>query len=186
MTKKVCIMKQKKNRSILKFFSFLILMAFFLSGCSRERTDGGQNHTLKNGLYVKTVSQSDAGNSNGKCEIALTTAAVSFGDEGKIISCRLDAADIEVAYTVEGKAVPMEKIATKRELGDNYGMKAAGAKAEWYEQANTFEKLIEGKTTDEIKALVADDGYGTDDVIKAGCTISVEDFVKAIVNASKN
>ena len=179
-------MKQKENLSFVKLFSFIVLLTLFLSGCSRERTDVGQIHKVKNGLYIKTVSQSDAGKSNGKCEIALTTAAVSFDDGGKIISCRLDAADVDVAYTAEGKAVPMEKIATKRELGDSYGMKAAGAKAEWYEQADAFEKLIEGKTTDEIKAYVADNGYGTDDVIKAGCTISVEDFVKAIVNASKN
>ncbi|MBR6807746.1 MAG: hypothetical protein IKM46_05110 [Clostridia bacterium] len=178
-------MKIKKNLGILKAVSFLVISTVLLSGCSRETSDGKGN-SVKSGLYIKTVSQSDAGKDNGKCEIALTTAAVSFDDDGKVVSCRLDAADIEVSYTSEGKAVPMENYSTKRQLGDSYGMKAAGAKAEWYEQANAFEKLIRGKTTDEIKALVADNGYGTDDVISAGCTISVEDFVMAIVNASKN
>lgn len=177
-------MNIKKRGSILRILVFLVVVCL-LTGCSREKADGVKSYTVKNGLYIKTVSQSDAVETDGKCEIALTSAAVTFDDGGKIISCELDAADIEVSYTSDGKAVPMEKFATKRELGDSYGMKAAGAKAEWYEQADAFEKLVEGKTTDEIKALVADNGYGNDDVISAGCTISVEDFVRAIVNASK-
>lgn len=168
------------------FLCFAIALAVaLLAGCSREKAGADKSLAVKSGVYIKTVSQSNAGTENGKCEFALTTAAVSFDGDGKVVSCELDASDISVFYTSEGKAVPMGEFSTKRELGDRYGMKAAGAKAEWYEQADAFEKLIEGKTISEIKALVASDGYGNDDVISAGCTISVEDFVKAIEKAEK-
>ena len=170
----------------VKVLSLLLAVSALLASCSREKSTESSSGSVKNGTYIKTVSQSDAGDSEGKTEFAFTSAAVSFDKNGKVISCELDAADIAVEYTSDGKAVPVSDFATKRELGDRYGMKAGGAKAEWYEQADTFEKVVEGKTTEEIKKLVGDGGRGTDEVISAGCTISVEDFVKAIEKAAKN
>ena len=164
----------------------LLSLVLLLASCSRERGGNDSVSAVKNGTYIRTVSQSDAGSAEGKSEFAMTSAAVSFDGDGRVVSCELDAADIAVQYTADGKAVPVKDFSTKRELGDRYGMKAAGAKAEWYEQADAFEKVIEGKTPSEIKAMVTDKGYGNDEVISAGCTISVEDFVKAIEKAAKN
>ena len=176
----------KSNLRGFRVLSVLMLLVLLMSGCSREVTDNGKTSSVKNGVYMRTVKQSDAADSDGKSEIGLTTAAVGFDSNGRVVSCELDAADITVSYTAEGKAVPLKDFSTKRELGDSYGMKAAGAKAEWYEQADSFEKLIEGKTVEEIKKLAKDNGYGNDEVISAGCTISIEDFIKAIEKASKN
>ncbi|MEE1054262.1 MAG: hypothetical protein U0L36_00300, partial [Acutalibacteraceae bacterium] len=99
----------------------------------------------------------------------------------------IDTADVTVAYTSEGKAVASEEFKTKYELGSDYGMVAyGGAAKEWYEQVDAFVSVVEGKTIDEVKALVADGGKGTEDVITAGCTIGITDFIPALENAVKN
>ena len=61
-----------------------------------------------------------------------------------------------------------------------------GAAKEWFEQADAFESVVVGKTLDEIKALVAEGGKGTDAVISAGCTITITEFVGAIEKAFAN
>ena len=58
-----------------------------------------------------------------------------------------------------------------------------GALKEWYEEADVFGALAVGKTIEEVKAMVAENGKGNEEVIRAGCTISVSDFVKAIEKA---
>jgi hypothetical protein len=61
-----------------------------------------------------------------------------------------------------------------------------GAKSEWYAQADAFMALVKGKTADEVKALVAEGDKGTEEVINAGCTIMINEFVQAIDKACKN
>ena len=77
----------------------------------------------------------------------VTVAAVTVDADGKIVACRFDTMQSTVAYTTDGKAVGSPEAKTKRELGKDYGMVAyAGAKLEWFEQANALEKLVAGKT----------------------------------------
>ena len=72
-------------------------------------------------------------------------------------------------------------ISTKKELGANYGMVAyAGAAHEWFEQAAAFDAACLGKTASEISGLV-----GNADLQAAGCTIDVNDFVKAAAKVAK-
>lgn len=61
-----------------------------------------------------------------------------------------------------------------------------GATKEWYEQADAFMALVAGKTLDEVKALVAEGNKGNDEVINAGCTIMINEFVLAIEKAVNN
>ena len=63
------------------------------------------------------------------------------------------------------------------------GLFNGGAAKEGFEQADAFCALIVGKTAAEVKALVAADYKGTEEVLNAGCTIYVSDFVTAVVNA---
>ena len=59
-------------------------------------------------------------------------------------------------------------------------MKAyAGAAKEWYEQAAAFDAACIGKTAGEVAGLMAEDGKGNADLQAAGCTITVDSFVKA-------
>lgn len=151
-----------------------------LAGC-------GKAETLKLGMGVSTsiAKATDAdGETKGIGEADHTVAAVLVDAEGKIVKCVLDCAANSVEYTSEGKFVQASEFKTKYEKKDEYGMKAyGGAAKEWYEQADAFASLVAGKTYDEVKALVAEDGKGNADVTAAGCTITVTDFLLAIEKA---
>lgn len=173
------------KKTIRLFLCVLILLiTVIFSGCAAK------NPPLRFGLGICT-NVSEAGNAagdvNGQGKAAITAAAVTVDADGKVVACDLDTADITVAYTGDGKAIANDSFKTKAEQGDSYNMKAyGGAAAEWYEQANAFETVVTGKTLSEIKAMVAENGKGTADVIRAGCTIAVAEFVQAIERAFEN
>ena len=146
--------------------------------------------TLKMGLGVYSVASKATnadGETNGNGQVAITAAAVLVDADGKVVKCVIDTADNKVTYTSEGKAVANTSFATKYEQGDAYNMVAyGGAVKEWYAQADAFAALIVGKTASEIKALVAEGKKGTDEVVNAGCTIMIEEFVLAVDAAIAN
>ncbi len=167
----------------LTLAALMLLSVLALTAC-------GKTETLKMGLGVYTYYDhaSDAdGDTNGEGEVVVTAAAVLVDANGKIVQCVIDTAENKVGYTSDGKYVAAESFETKYEKGDAYGMKTyAGSAKEWYEQADAFAALTVGKTADEVKAMVADGGKGAEDVISAGCTIAVTDFVNAVVKAVAN
>ncbi len=154
-----------------------------LSGCGEPKAPA----TLKFGaaVYVSAPTATDAtADKNGEGSVDVTVAAVSVDADGKIVACALDTMQSKVAYTVEGKAIGNPEAKTKYEMGDNYNMVAYGqAQQEWYKQADAFEGVVAGKTLDEVKALVAEGNKGNDEVINAGCTIMINEFVGAIEKA---
>ncbi len=164
-----------------------VLMIFSLVACGAESTETPDAATLKFGsaVYVDAPKASDAtAEKNGEGSVDVTVAAVTVDADGKIVACRFDTMQSTVAYTTDGKAVGSPEAKTKRELGKDYGMVAhAGAKLEWFEQADALEKLVAGKTLDEVKALIAEGGKGTDAVINAGCTITIDSYIGAIEKA---
>ena len=167
-----------------KIFAFVLAAAMVLSmvGCGEE-----EKEALKMGMGVHaniTGSDADA-DTDGNAEVVATVAAVLVDKDGKIVKCEIDTLDATVAFTSEGKAVAADGFKTKAELGSDYGMVAyGGATKEWYEQADAFEAACAGKTVAEITALEAD-GYGVEDVQKAGCTIGISDLVAAATKAAK-
>ena len=170
-----------KKTTALILCALLALSAFVITGCGETKEEA-----LKLGLGVySTATVKDAdGETKGSGEAVITAAAVLVDKDGKIVKCVLDVADNKVAYTSDGKAVANDSFKTKHEFGDGYGMKSPyGSTKEWYEHANAFCTLVEGKTASEVKALVAADGKNTDAVISAGCTIAAEEFVKAVEKA---
>lgn len=176
-------MKMKKILCV----SLSVLMVVSMVGCKKEETKA---ETLKFGMGVVTAvskaSNAEA-DANGQGKTTSNVAVVTVDAAGKIVACQLDTSDITVAYTGDGKAVANDSFATKYELGDAYNMVAyGGAVKEWYAQADAFETVVCGKTLDEVKALVAGEGKGTDEVITAGCTIAVSEFVQAIEKAYNN
>ena len=172
----------KKIISIL-MVSLMVLTLFAVTGCQKAEP------TLKIGLGVYTsVSATDAtADKAGQGQATITAAAVLVDGEGKVVKAFLDCADNKVGYTEEGFAVANDSFMTKYESGADYNMVAyGGAAKEWFEQADAFCALIVGKTADEIKALVAEDAKGTEEVITAGCTIYVAEFANALEKAIAN
>lgn len=156
----------------------LIFSVLSLVGCGSP---------LKLGLgvvsYTDDIKSADA-DTNGSATNDTTVVAVLVDAKGKIVKCDIDSISAGFAFTSKGKYVKAEEFKSKYELGKDYNMvKYGGAKKEWFEQVDAFETLVAGKTLDEVKALVAKDGKGNDDVVNAGCTIIISDFVTALEKA---
>lgn len=177
------------RKIICAFLSILMVLSLFaFVGCNEN---GGNKEEAKlkfgMGVYVTVKASSAEGDKNGQGQATVTAAAVTVDAEGKIVACALDTADNKVDYTGEGKAVAVESFKTKYELGKDYNMVAyGGAAKEWFEQADAFEKVVVGKTLTEVKALVAEGNKGNDEVVNAGCTIMINEFVLAIEKAYNN
>ena len=169
----------KKTLSLI-LCAVMLCSLVAMTGCTADAA-------LKFGsaVYVGTPTATDAtADKDGAGSIDITMAAVTVDADGKIVACALDTASNAVSFTAEGKGVAAPEFKTKYEQGDAYNMVAyGGAAKEWYAQADAFEGVVAGKTLDEVKALVADAGKGTDEVISAGCTIAISDFVNAIEKA---
>ena len=169
-------------------FVLCLILAFSLvfAGCGTAEEPA----TLKFGMgvYTGTPATTDAtADKDGSGKLDVTVAAITVDANGKIVACALDTASNTVNFTAAGKAVAAAEFKTKYEMGKDYNMVAYGqAKAEWFEQADAFEKLVAGKTLDEVKALVAAENKGNDEVINAGCTIMIHEFVGAIEKAYNN
>lgn len=124
-------------------------------------------------LYLGILQDHDA--SEGKAKFSSTYAAVVCDSKGKIVDCEFDATDDTVI--IDGGTVETGgNYPSKREQGDNYGMKKASSIGEeWYEQADDFADSLEGKTlTEAVKADTT-----------AGCTIDISGFLGAL-EAAKN
>ncbi|MBR6533457.1 MAG: hypothetical protein IKT44_03425 [Clostridia bacterium] len=160
----------------------VILSVLSLVGCGSQ--------PLKLGLgvvsYTDGIKSADA-DTNGTATNETTVAAVLVDKDGKIVKCDIDSLKAELTFTADGKYVKAEEFKSKYELGNDYNMVKYGkAQKEWFEQVDAFEALVVGKTLDEVKALIAKDGKGNDDVINAGCTIIISDFVTALEKAVAN
>ncbi len=151
---------------------------------------GAKNETLKFGVGVDVSASFTAATEDaaGKANSTVTVAAVLVDNAGKIVKCAVDTVETKGTFDVAGKATaPTTPVLSKYEQGDSYNMVEYGkAQAEWYKQADAFCKLVEGKTAAEVKALVAEGDKGADEVINAGCTIMIAEFVRAIDKAVKN
>ncbi len=161
-----------------------VLMLVGLVACGGEKTE-----TLKFGLGVYFDGSSVAATEdvNGNVTSTVTAAAVLVDNDGKIVKCALDTIETKGTFDAAGKATAPNGLTSKYEQGDNYGMVAwGGAKSEWYKQVDNFCKLVEGKTVGQVAALVAEGNKGTEEVVNAGCTIMIHEFVKAIDAAVKN
>jgi len=170
----------KKLTSAILVVAMLVLAAVALVSCT-----GSGSLELGIGMYSEYGDLKNAdGDTKGSTNAIHTIAAVLVDQNGKIVKCVIDATDNKAQYTSNGKFVVATEYKTKNELGDAYNMKTYGGSTyEWYEQAEKFATLTEGKTLDEVKALVASNGKGTEDVINAGCTITVREFALAIEEA---
>ena len=138
---------------------------------------------------VTTVSTADASvDGDGKIQHDSTYAVTTTNAEGKITSNLLDMTQTKYAVTAEGTATcSIEAVASKHELGDNYGMRAASPIAkEWFEQADAFMAYVNGKTAAEVEAIPqAGDHMGPDVAdLAASCTINVSGFKAALAKAA--
>ena len=129
----------------------------------------------------------------GSVSVNTTMCAVTLDDEGKIVSVTFDVVQPKAAFDATGAASGELNAApqTKKELKEGYGMKRVSSIGkEWYEQAAVLEDWCVGKTLEEVLGMKTfDRGDGSHTMVpdeadlKAGCTITVGDYLKALANA---
>jgi len=122
-----------------------------------------------------TAATADAA---GSVSVDTVMCAVEVDEAGKIVDVMFDivqskaATDAEAAFEAQ----------TKRDLGDNYGMKAASPIGkDYHEQLDALEAWCTGKTLAEVLA-----GAYEDADLKAGCTVYVGGELKALEEAVAN
>ena len=152
---------------------------------AKEAFAGG----YRTGLAVVSSmgSSKDAGDGDGLAQVDSVAAAVVIDGDGKIVSCKLDTAQNKMGFTTEGKVVKTEEFKTKKELKDDYGMKAAsGIGKEWYEQAAGFCQYVTGKSADDVAGLAVNgEGKAADADLAAAVTLSLGDFQAVVEKAAK-
>ena len=147
---------------------------------------------VKTGMAIvsnTTVADADA-DAAGNAQVDSTAAAVLVGEDGKIISCKLDVAQNKVPVNADGSFDTTATFKSKQELKEEYNMKGASPIGkEWYEQANAFAEYVVGMTAEEVRAIETNpDAHNgpVDADIAASCTMSVTDFIEAIAQATEN
>lgn len=140
------------------------------------------------GVVTTLAKSTDASaEENGAAQAYSTYTAVTFGADGKVTSCIIDAAQAQVDFDTAGKITSdiQAEVSTKNELGDAYGMKAASSIGkEWNEQAAAYASYVKGKTMDEIKGIAVNEGVPADADLAAGITIHITDFNAIIEKAA--
>ena len=143
---------------------------------------------------VTSVKLTPAGASAGNVSVNTTMCAVTLDEAGKIVAVKFDVVQPKAAFDAAGAASGELNAApqTKKELKEGYGMKRVSSIGkEWYEQAAALEAWCIGKTVEEVLGMKTfDRGDGSHTMVpdeadlKAGCTITVGDYLKALVNAA--
>ena len=114
--------------------------------------------------------------------------AVLTRKDGVITSCYIDALQAKIAFNTAGAVTTdlTAPVATKNELGENYGMVAwGGAIAEWNEQAAAYAQYITGMTADEVAGIAVSESTkpadGSD--LASSVTIAIGGFQALIAKA---
>ena len=114
----------------------------------------------------------------GKVSVDTIMCAVTLDESGKIVGVDFD--EVQASATAEADATFAP--ATKRDLGENYGMKAySPIGKEYFEQMDALEDWCIGKTIEEVLTGSADDAD-----LKAGCTVYAGNLLKALEKAVAN
>lgn len=172
-----------------KLFALLLvaLLAFSgLTGCAGSKS-------VKTGLGVVTSisgSKDATADAAGLGQGYSMIAAVTVGEDGKIVTCVIDAIQSKVNFDATGTITSdiTAAVKSKDELGEGYGMKAAsGIGKEWNEEAAAFADYVQGKTIAEVKAIPLDEsGHPTGADLTASVTVHVNDLIAAIEKAVAN
>ena len=136
-------------------------------------------------LGVEAANSTSSGNATNdkdvNAQIDTTIVALTTDRDGHVTSAIGDMIQPTLTISADGSVAAPEKVQSKLELGDSYGMrKASSLDKEWFEHSEGYCSYLKGKTAEEIAAIPAD---GSDADLAALCTISITDLQKATLVA---
>lgn len=141
------------------------------------------------GVVATAGSSKDAGQEDGLAQADVLMAAVLVDRTGVIVDCKIDGVQAKIVFGADGKLrTPANtEIATKNELGTDYGMgKASPIGKEWNQQAEAFAQYVVGKTAQEVGAIAMTDGKAADADLSSSVTIHIGDFLAVVQKAVAN
>ena len=145
---------------------------------------------VKTGFAISaSVSGTSAAEGDGNTTTDVSLVAVTVTEEGVIESCAIDAIQGKVTFDTNGKVTSEAgEVLSKKELGDDYGMRAASPIGkEWDEQVEAIEAYAVGKTVEELKTKAMDEtGVVKDADLASSATIYMGSFIWAIEAAVNN
>ncbi|MBO2517092.1 MAG: hypothetical protein CW338_07475 [Clostridiales bacterium] len=173
-----------------KLLSFVTVIVMLFSVCCFAAAED----EVKTGLYVDvnmTGSKAATENKNGTASIEYTMVAVAVDADNVITDAVIDMIQVKVGITAEGKLTvdaATTTFASKNELKDNYGMRAASSIGrEWFEQMEGLCEYVIGKKVDELKGIaLTEQGKAADADLAATVTLSIAGYIDAIIAAAEN
>ena len=149
------------------------------------------------GMVTSIGSVADAtAEKAGAAQVNTTVCSLALDDQGKILSVTWDVQQTKIQFSLEGKPVELpapEKLLTKLEKGDAYGMKKASAIGkEWFEQIGAFAEYCVGKTVAEVLAIETFERDASHlavpavEDLKTTVTVSVGDYLASLEKAAAN
>lgn len=177
-----------------KIFALLLslsLALFGLAGCATTPPSGNKasGDAVKTGLaIISSIAKSvDVTAKDGAAQVDSTVVAVTVDKNGKILKCKIDAAQTVINFNAKGKiTTPLDTVfVAKQELGEKYGMKKASSIGkEWSEEATALADYVVGKTIDEVKGIAVNEaGAPANKELSSSVTISIGGYISAIEKA---
>ena len=151
-----------------------LALSFSVTACSVDNDNNAADtidrttYKVGVGSYTTTEdSSSSVEDSSGKGIVSTTYATVIFDENDIIRKIYIDEVESKIYFDSKGhldESKNNKVVRSKRELGDEYGMKAASnIGKEWYEQINSLEDYLVGKNIRNISDFVMNNGdYGTE------------------------
>ena len=181
------------KKKLIVLMTLVLVFAFVLTACGSKpatttstKLGFGSVITMDKSYGVGENTKDAA---TGLAETYCYLAAVEVDSTGKIVNVWIDSIVNDIKFDATGKLTTDKTAlgATKRDLGDNYGMKkASGIGKEWYQQADELEKWLIGKTSADIDAAMGKmtDGKITD--LATSVTIKPAHYLEAVKEAIAN
>lgn len=176
-----------------------LAMCFSLAGCMSNKDNNNNSDVINSanyrvgvGSYTTTEgSASSVEGENGKGVVSTTYATVIFDENNIIQKVYIDEVESKIRFDSKGQLTDTTSgryVRSKRELGDEYNMKAAsGIGKEWYEQINSLESWLVGKNIKDISSGVAGmDWYGVNNDYANNVVNGAEDIGNGVVNGAKS
>ncbi len=157
------------------------IQAVHKAGKAAKKQSSSGGDTLR--LAVTAEKSGEATNDTPQYDIEI--AAMSLNKNGKITGCYTDTLSTKMSVKEGAFSVVSGDVATKRQMGDSYGMKEASSiKKEWYQQADAFDAYAVGKTADQLRGLKPNSEGKVDGI--SGCTIKVTGMLKNAIKAAED
>lgn len=172
-----------------KLLAVTLIVALVLAGCSAGAAKLGMASKTTMGMSADLADNN--GVKSGKAQADTMMVAVLVDASGKVVSIKIDTVQSPIVFDEAGKLTTDKATVfkTKRELGNDYGMKkASGIGKEWFEQVDSIEKWMTGKTADQIKAMkvkkTEKEGNVADEAdLATSATIGIDEFIEVAVKA---